>query len=109
MGHGKGYWGNFPGAITDSITGMPRARDSVVVAEGWNLIGSISYPADTSTITSVPTGLRSSNWFGWSAAGYEVVNRIVPGLAYWVKANGAGVFILANPVVSLPARTRKKD
>ena len=108
MGHGKGYWGNFPAATTDSITGMPRARDSVAVADGWNLIGSITNLVDTSAIISVPAGLRTSYWFGWSGTGYEAVSRIVPGQAYWVKANGAGVFVLANPVFALPALTRRR-
>lgn len=108
MGHGKGYWGNFPAATPDSITGMPRARDSVVVADGWNLIGSISSPVDTGAIISVPTGLRTSTWFGWSGGGYEAVSRIVPGQAYWVKTNGAGIFVLASPVSALPAPTRRR-
>jgi hypothetical protein len=53
---------------------------------------------DTSTITSVPAGIRASNWFAY-AGGYSPTAQIVPGKGYWVKANAAGKFVMANPPV----------
>jgi hypothetical protein len=59
LANGKGYWEKFPGAISQSITGTPRTRDSISVVAGWNIVGSISNTVDTSTIVSVPPGLRA--------------------------------------------------
>jgi hypothetical protein len=60
------------------------------------MVGSISITVDTSTITSTPPGLRASNWFGYTG-GYNAVSQIVPGKAYWVKANQAGTFLFDEP------------
>jgi hypothetical protein len=93
---GKGYWAKFPSAVSPTYVGTALTRDSMSVVAGWNIVGSISNPVDTSTITSIPAGLRSSNWFGYSG-GYTPVTQIIPGKGYWVKATGAGKFIMANP------------
>ena len=108
MNSGRGYWGKFPAATTDTILGLARTRDSLTVAGGWNMVGSISNPVDTSTIVSAPPGLRTSNWFGWSGSGYVAVEQLMPGQAYWVKANGAGTFVLANPLVSRSGNGREE-
>jgi hypothetical protein len=92
--NGRGFWGKFPVPETNVITGFPRISDSVSVYPGWNLVGSISLPLDTSVITSVPGGLRSSVWFGYSL-GYYPAGQILPGKAYWVKTSGAGYFIFS--------------
>jgi GH18 family chitinase len=100
--HGKGYWGKFPAATTNTITGERRTRDSISVVAGWNLVGTISGVVDTGTIVSVPPGLRGSTWFGYSA-GYGPVTQLTPGKGYWIKANSAGKFVLANgSVLSKP-------
>jgi len=106
MHNGVGYWGKFPAAVTNVITGSPRTRDSLTVSSGWNMVGSISNPVDTGTIVSTPPGLRGSNWFGWSGSGYIVVSQLAPGKAFWVKASAGGKFVLANPPLTAPA---KKD
>lgn len=103
MLNGKGYWGKFPAATTNVITGTARTRDSISVSAGWNMIGSISNPVDTSTITSVPAGIRASNWFGF-AGGYAPASQIASGKGYWVKASAAGKFVFANPPASRPAK-----
>jgi hypothetical protein len=96
MPNGPGFWGKFPLSTTNNITGTPRTRDSISVVAGWNIVGTISNPVDTNTIVSVPPGLRASSWFGYSG-GYSAVTQLVPGEGYWVKSNGAGKFVLANP------------
>lgn len=96
MVNGVGYWGKFPASVMNVITGTSRLRDSISVNAGWNMIGSISARVDTSTITSIPPGLRQSNWFGWSGGGYSVASQLAPGKAFWVKVNGSGKFILAG-------------
>jgi hypothetical protein len=69
------------------------------------MVGSISNPVDTATIVSVPAGLKGSAWFGFGPSGYEPSSQIVPGKAYWVRSNGAGKFVFANPLAN-PARTQ---
>jgi hypothetical protein len=105
LANGKGYWEKFPGAISQSITGTPRTRDSISVVTGWNIVGSISNTVDTSTIVSVPPGLRASQWFGY-AGGYIPVTQLIPGKGYWLKSSAAGKFVLANPLVSGPAKAQ---
>ncbi len=105
MENGTGYWEKFPAAIGQTVSGVQLTRDTATVLAGWNMVGSISNPVDTNTIVSIPPGLRSSNWFGY-AAGYSPVTQLTPGMAYWVKANAAGQFILANPPLTGPAKVQ---
>ncbi len=105
MENRKGYWGKFPSATTNVITGTSLTRDTLNVVNGWNMVGSISNPVDTSTIISIPPGLRASNWFGY-AAGYSPVTQLTPGKGFWIKANGAGKFVIANPPLSGPAKVQ---
>ena len=93
MPSGPGFWAKFPNGELNSITGMRILADSIPVSAGWNLIGSISNFVDTSTIRTIPPGLRSSNYFGY-AGGYSPAARLAPGQGYWVKANTPGQFVL---------------
>ncbi|MFN0157171.1 MAG: FlgD immunoglobulin-like domain containing protein [Bacteroidota bacterium] len=106
--NGVGYWGKFPGDVSQNISGFPRDLDSIPVQTGWNMIGSISTSVDTSTIISVPGGIRSSQYFGYSA-GYTAAQNIVPGKAYWVKASAPGVLILDSPSPSRPAKPATRN
>jgi hypothetical protein len=100
MENGTGYWAKFPSAATQQVAGLARVRDSIAVVAGWNMVGTISGSVDTSTIVSVPAGIRASNWFGY-AGGYTPAVALAPGQAYWVKARVAGKFVLAvGPAVA---------
>ncbi len=103
--NGKGYWEKFPDSLSNVITGTTRTHDSISVVAGWNIIGTISNAVDTSTIVSVPPGLRVSGWFGYSG-GYTAVAQLIPGNGYWVKSSGAGKFVLANPLLGSPAKVQ---
>jgi hypothetical protein len=104
--NGKGYWEKFPSAVSNPITGTRRTRDSISVAAGWNMVGSITNSVDTSTIVSIPPGLRASNWYGYGVTGYIPVTQLIPGQGYWVRSNGAGQFVLANPPLSRSAKVQ---
>ncbi|MFN0157173.1 MAG: FlgD immunoglobulin-like domain containing protein [Bacteroidota bacterium] len=101
MENGVGYWGKFPASKVVTICGDPITADSIPVNAGWNMMGSITFPVDTATIVSVPPGIRSSNFFGYSA-GYTATATIEPGQAYWVKASSAGHFVLEGQGTSAP-------
>jgi predicted GH43/DUF377 family glycosyl hydrolase len=100
-----GYWGKFPGAETNVISGLARSSDSVRVMNGWNMVGSISVPVDTAGITGTPAGLKASQWFAYGG-GYTPTRYIQPGRAYWVKASSPGTFIFSayavRPAVAGP-------
>jgi hypothetical protein len=100
MQNGTGYWGKFPAAVTQTITGVPLLLDTVAVAPGWNIIGGISCAVDTAAILSDPPDLRVSSWFGYTA-GYAPVTQILPGQGYWVKTSAAGIFIFACPQATI--------
>lgn len=98
MVNGRGYWGKFSDSTSADLYGTARSGDSVFVAGGWNLIGTISAALDTGSVISLLAGLRSSDWFGYGATGYTSVATLNPGHAYWVKANAPGILILgSNP------------
>ena len=92
---GKGYWLRFPDSDAVTIYGIPRDKDTIDIAEGWNMIGSISLPIDVGTIGSIPGGIVASRFFGYDGR-YSVADSIRPGRGYWVKANQSGKFILSS-------------
>jgi hypothetical protein len=107
---GRGYWGKFPSEEINTIVGGTLLTDTLNVQQGWNIIGSISTLLDTAEISTVPAGIRSSIYFGYSG-GYVGTEFITPGQGYWVKASAPGVFVLrstpgpdgAQPAENAPA------
>lgn len=94
---GEGFWLKCPNDTLANVRGIAILRDSMSVAANWNLIGSGSYPVDTSAITTDPASIRRSNYFGYSG-GYVIDTTVVPGSGHWVKSSAPGTFILAAPV-----------
>jgi hypothetical protein len=92
---GVGYWIKYDTPATDSISGALYLEDSVTVAAGWNFIGSISDPVPVSEIGSIPGGLVTSQFFGYTSS-YNVVDTLFPGQAYWVKVNQGGTLVFAS-------------
>lgn len=90
-----GYWVKFPDITIASVYGSPRNADTISVVKGWNMVGSISLLVDTATIISDPPWNRLSPWFGYFGS-LTPVEQIIPGYAYWVKAETTGVFILGE-------------
>jgi hypothetical protein len=98
---GNGYWLKFPSAEMVSFIGAAVNIETVAVKAGWNLIGSISEPIPVGSITSIPPGIVTSNFFGYSN-NYVRADTIYPGEGYWVKVTKDGSLILnSNPVVAL--------
>jgi hypothetical protein len=91
--NGKAYWVKFGSAQEISMTGFPRAVDTIDVKAGWNIIGSVSSPVPVSTIGSIPGGIVTSSFFGFTDM-YEASTTIEPGKGYWVKVTEAGQLIL---------------
>ncbi|MBI3194567.1 MAG: T9SS type A sorting domain-containing protein [Ignavibacteriae bacterium] len=99
LGNGYGYWIKFSGNQQVSMTGFNRTTDSVNALQGWNMIGSISQSIATSSVTSIPPGLVTSQFFEYEN-GYSTSDSIEPGRGYWVKVNQAGTLMLSSLVNS---------
>ncbi|TLY30617.1 MAG: T9SS type A sorting domain-containing protein [Ignavibacteria bacterium] len=95
LANGVGYWVKFNGNQSVSMTGFVRTMDSIGDVAGWNMIGSISAAISVSSITTVPAGIVTSQFFGYNS-GYQIASTIDPGQAYWVKVNQAGKLYLAS-------------
>ncbi|HYQ86287.1 MAG TPA: PQQ-dependent sugar dehydrogenase [Bacteroidota bacterium] len=92
---GTGYWLKFGDTATIGLLGTPRNADTIDVAAGWNLIGSLSQSIATAQVSSIPGGMVTSRFFGYQGS-YTVSNTIDPGHGYWVKVNQTGKLILVS-------------
>jgi hypothetical protein len=88
-----GYWLKFDAAQNVSVTGVPRARDTVQVQAGWNLIGASTTSVPVGSIVEIPSGIVASPYFGY-AGSYSAADTLRPGKGYWVKVTDDGVLIL---------------
>ncbi|GEM_PF-1155051 len=91
--NGRGYWLKFSSAGAVAIEGRMIYSDTVPVAAGWNLIGSISSPVPVVSISSDPPGIVTSEFFSYNG-GYRKSDTIMPGNGYWVKVEQAGLLVL---------------
>ena len=95
LSNGPGYWIKFSGAQTVPMAGVFYTAIDIPVALGWNMIGSVTDPVTVSTITSTPSGIVNSNYFGYSG-GYNVATSIQPGAGYWVRVSAPGTLHLLS-------------
>jgi hypothetical protein len=93
--NGPGYWLKFPVAESLAFGGALRNSDSIDVVAGWNLVGSISIPVAVTSLTSIPPGLVTSNFFGY-VAGYVHSDTILPSRGYWVKVSQGGKLVISS-------------
>jgi hypothetical protein len=91
---GRGYWVRFDSAGTVSATGFPVNFDSIVVAQGWNLIGSVGGAVPVPFVVPVPSGILESAFYEFGGEGYLPATSILPGRAYWVKAGAPGILLM---------------
>ncbi len=104
---GKGYWVKFSDTGTVALTGEAADRETVAVAKGWNMIGSITDPVTASSIVSDPGGLITSQFYEYSG-GYQQADTIRPGKGYWVKVSGAGNIVITTDTLSAAPSSRIK-
>lgn len=90
-----GYWLKFPYSHNILIIGTPIECDTFCLTAGWNLIGSITNPVATTSITSIPGGIVTSEFYGYNN-NYFVTSTIEAGKGYWVKVNQEGSLILST-------------
>lgn len=93
---GNGYWGRFGENGSSVLIGFPIQQESVAVAAGWNLIGSISIPIVSTSLQCIGTNIISPV-FGYNQ-GYNISDSIRPGKGYWIKVDSEGIVFLSNGV-----------
>ncbi len=92
---GIAYWLKFPSIQSVTFNGTSTNRDTIPVSSGWNMIGSISYPALVSDITTTGKFLILSAAFGFTGGiGYYPEDTLKPGLGYWIKVDNAGGLVI---------------
>ncbi len=94
---GIGYWLKFPSAQSVTVSGFTIAAETVLIAQGWNMVGSLSQPLPVQSITSDPPGMTTGQFYGY-IQGYVVSDTIQPGRGYWVKADQAGSLVFNSGV-----------
>jgi hypothetical protein len=102
LSNGVGYWLNFGAGQSVHMTGLLRVSDTITVLAGWNLIGSISTPLPVVSVTSLPSGMITSKFFGYKG-GYQIADTIQPGFGYWVKVGQSGTLILSASASASPS------
>ncbi len=92
---GPGYWLKFNGPQSFIVDGYTYSSDTIPVATGWNLVGSISEALAVTAVTSDPPGILTSDFFRYED-GYSPADSIIPGKGYWVQTDQAGDLFLAT-------------
>lgn len=94
IGPRLGYWVRFPDTDTVELPGLRRSADTIGVAAGWNMVGSVTGPLSAAAVTSDVPGMATSHYFGYNS-GYYTSDTIWPGSGYWVKASQTGNLIFS--------------
>jgi subtilase family serine protease len=89
----KGYWMKFASQQTFTISGSSVTPRDVAVAIGWNMIGPYNVDAATASITTTPSGIIQTSFYGYSG-GYSTASSLTVGKGYWVKCSSAGTLHL---------------
>ncbi|MBA4313308.1 MAG: hypothetical protein C0417_11840 [Chlorobiaceae bacterium] len=90
---GVGYWLKFPKDTTFNISGADIINNTIIVVDGWNLIGSIGKQVLTTNIQQIPAGIVTSRYFEFIDT-YLISDTIKPSRGYWIKINGGGELVL---------------
>ncbi|MCK9280038.1 MAG: T9SS type A sorting domain-containing protein [Melioribacteraceae bacterium] len=86
---GAGYWLRMPSAQTIAVSGQPSSINTVSVKLGWNLIGPYDKEVPVSEITTTPTDILNSKFFGYGS-GYIEPTKLLQGKGYWIRVKQAG-------------------
>ena len=92
---GVGYWLRFPESVSIDITGIPINEITISLNDGWNLIAGITFETNTSNIQDFGGIIVPETFYNFDN-GYELVNELIPGHGYWVRANNTGNIIIMS-------------
>ncbi len=92
---GYGYWLKFPSNQNHSLIGNPVSSANIPLNNGWNMIGSLNDSILVSSITTTPTGILASVFYGYNT-GYYTASVIERGKGYWIKSSNSGTLNLST-------------
>ncbi|HEV8537472.1 MAG TPA: T9SS type A sorting domain-containing protein [Bacteroidota bacterium] len=98
--NGAGYWIKFNSSQSLTLYGDPVANDTIDIVEGWNLIGTIDSSISAISIGSIPGGITTSGFFGYSG-NYVETDSLHPGRGYWIKSSQTGQLVLSSPSAAI--------
>jgi len=108
MQNGKGYWLQFANQGSVNVHGNPISSKNISVKSDWNIIGPFDQNVSVSNITSTPTNIVTSNYFGYSN-GYTQSTTLEIGKGYWIKVSQAGTLNLSGGSSSIIAKTSTEN
>ena len=88
----KGYWLKFDGNQHLEIFGSAMG-DTVPLETGWNMFGGNEDDIPISQITTTPSGIVATYFFGFND-GYYIADILEAGQGYWVRVTQNGVLNL---------------
>ncbi|MFI5253380.1 MAG: SBBP repeat-containing protein [Bacteroidota bacterium] len=91
--NGTGYWVKYGGPDSVLFNGQSIIYDSIPVAAGWNMIGTLSSPLPVASVLSGNPGMTASQFFAYDKS-YKSTDTLWPGRGYWIKASFDGALIL---------------
>ncbi|MCX8057326.1 MAG: M14 family zinc carboxypeptidase [Ignavibacteria bacterium] len=91
--NGEGYWLKFNSSQEHTLNGLDLPSLNINLKSGWNLIGSVNGNVSVSSLTTNPPNIIQGQIFGYNN-GYQPVNLLEKGKAYWVKSSQPGTLTL---------------
>ena len=91
---------------------MKATHNPISVNPGFNLIGVYECSVPANAITSVPPGIITGNYFGYtSSTGYFIADTLDPGFAYWIKTSSSGTITIPECGIDavLKSAAREQD
>lgn len=80
------------------LTTLMEAQDTVHVKSGWNNIGAITNGPVGEILTSDPSGIIQTAFFGYiPGSGYQSSDTLERGTGYWIKVSADGLIIFNPP------------
>jgi hypothetical protein len=109
---GQGYWVKFFTDDNVSITGKRISIDTIEVVQGWNMIGTISYPVDKVDVIQIPDSIVISDYYNYQHPCDYVCDlpMLEPHFGYWVKTRQNGKLVLnATQVIKIKENLRVEE
>ena len=94
---GFGYWLNFSGDGSSTITGYTIPSVTVGLSAGWNLISGISEIVDVASISDPSSIIVPGTVYGFTGA-YSNSLELAPGQGYWINAIADGEITISSGV-----------
>lgn len=80
-----------------NFTYSQTTLDTIEVKAGWNIIGALTTGNTIEIISTIPSGIISSSFFGYNPDdGYQVADTLHKGKGYWVKVTQNGKIIIGT-------------